>query len=292
MEQEWQVKAEPHLDPDAFEREVRRKAAFLVATNLLDAATLPDLSLIRAYKAQSGVERGFAFLKDPLFLASTAFVKKPQRIMTLAFVMVLCLLVYQLAEVRVRRRLAATAEAAEAAEAAPDQLRQLTSASSHCGLPAAVYASSGELVFFARLEVPPCAFPVEGFWACVADSSAACAVFAALVEVARLRAVGLVPLAPFAPVVFIVVDVRAVLARGRGVIALAGASGPGSAVALGAASGGAGGSGALSGSIACATGTSAVGGVAATSSGAAFSSAPPRCAARASPGVSRVACGR
>jgi transposase len=76
VEQEWHVKAELHLDPDAFEREVRRKAAFLVATNMLDAVTLPDLSLIQAYKAQSGVERGFAFIKDRLFLASTVFVKK------------------------------------------------------------------------------------------------------------------------------------------------------------------------------------------------------------------------
>jgi hypothetical protein len=76
VEQEWHVKAELHLDSDAFEREVRRKAAFLVATNMLDAATLPDRSLIQAYKAQSGVEREFAFLKDPLFLASTVFVKK------------------------------------------------------------------------------------------------------------------------------------------------------------------------------------------------------------------------
>jgi hypothetical protein len=40
--------------------------------------------------------------------------------MALAFLMVLCLLVYRLAEVRVRQRLAATAETV------PDQLRQPT----------------------------------------------------------------------------------------------------------------------------------------------------------------------
>ncbi|HEV2459486.1 MAG TPA: IS1634 family transposase, partial [Ktedonobacterales bacterium] len=99
---------------------VRRKAAFLVATNVLDAAALPDLALIQTYKAQSAVERGFAFLKDPLFLASSVFVKKPQRIMALAFLMVLCLLVYRLAELRVRERLAA------AQQTVPDQLRRPT----------------------------------------------------------------------------------------------------------------------------------------------------------------------
>jgi transposase len=119
-EQEWYVQAELRLDPDAFEREVRRKAAFLIATNVLDEVTLPDLELIQTYKAQSAVERGFAFLKDPLFLASSVFVKKPQRIMALAFLMVLCLLVYRLAELRVRERLVA------AHETVPDQLRRPT----------------------------------------------------------------------------------------------------------------------------------------------------------------------
>jgi transposase len=76
LEQAWHVHAEVRLDPDGLEREVRRKAAFLVATNVLDSATLSDLALIQTYKAQSAVERGFAFLKDPLFLASSVFVKK------------------------------------------------------------------------------------------------------------------------------------------------------------------------------------------------------------------------
>jgi hypothetical protein len=121
VEQVWHVQpAELHLDPDELEREVRRKAAFLVATNVLNAATLPDRTRIQTYKAQSAVERGFAFLKDPLFLASSVFVKKPQRIMALAFIMVLCLLIYRLAEQRVRERLAA------AHETVPDQLRRPT----------------------------------------------------------------------------------------------------------------------------------------------------------------------
>jgi transposase len=116
VEQDWHVQAQLHVDAAAFEREVRRKAAFLVATNALDETTLPDLEVIQTYKAQSAVERGFAFLKDPLFLASSVFVKKPQRIMALAFIMVLCLLVYRLAEGRVRQRLAATRQTV------PDQL--------------------------------------------------------------------------------------------------------------------------------------------------------------------------
>jgi transposase len=86
----------------------RKKAAFIVATNILDAQRLSHEQVISTYKEQGGVERGFRFLKDPLFLASSVFVKKPERVIALSFVMVLCLLVYRLAEHLLRRQLVAT----------------------------------------------------------------------------------------------------------------------------------------------------------------------------------------
>jgi transposase len=86
----------------------RKQASFIVATNILDAQRLAPEQVIWTYKEQGGVERGFRFLKDPLFLASSVFVKKPERMIALSFVMVLCLLVYRLAEHLLRRRLAAT----------------------------------------------------------------------------------------------------------------------------------------------------------------------------------------
>jgi hypothetical protein len=54
------------------------------------------------------VERGAVFWTDPLLLASSVFVKKPSRIVALSLVMVLCLLVYRLAEHRLREQRAAT----------------------------------------------------------------------------------------------------------------------------------------------------------------------------------------
>jgi transposase len=85
-----------------------KKAAFIVATNILDGQRLAPEQVISTYKEQGGVERGFRFLKDPMFLASSVFVKKPERVIALSFVMVLCLLVYRLAEHLLRRQLAAT----------------------------------------------------------------------------------------------------------------------------------------------------------------------------------------
>jgi len=60
-----------------------KKASFIVATNILDAQRLPHEQWISTYKEQGGVERGFRFLKDPFFLASSVFLKKPERVIAL-----------------------------------------------------------------------------------------------------------------------------------------------------------------------------------------------------------------
>lgn len=51
------------------------------------------------------MERGFRFLKDPMFFADSLFLKKPERVMALLMVMGLCLLVYALAEHHLRTTL-------------------------------------------------------------------------------------------------------------------------------------------------------------------------------------------
>jgi transposase len=67
---------------------------------------LPDAEVIAGYKGQSAVERGFRFLKDPVFFVSSLFVKKPSRIQGLLMVMTLALLVYTVAQRRMRHQLA------------------------------------------------------------------------------------------------------------------------------------------------------------------------------------------
>ena len=51
-------------------QEALRNASWIIGTNVLDASVLSDQQLVTTYKEQGGVERGFRFLKDPLFLAS------------------------------------------------------------------------------------------------------------------------------------------------------------------------------------------------------------------------------
>ncbi len=72
----WRIQASLALDTAALEREALRRAAYIVGTNLLDVEAWPDEAVIALYREQSAVEQGFAFLKDPLFLASSVFVKK------------------------------------------------------------------------------------------------------------------------------------------------------------------------------------------------------------------------
>ena len=86
-------------------RRLQRKSCFILASNELDSALLSDKELIAAYKDQQKVERGFRFLKDPLFMASTLFLKSPKRIMALMMVMTLSLLVYAALEHRIRETL-------------------------------------------------------------------------------------------------------------------------------------------------------------------------------------------
>lgn len=106
----WHVMSTLTVDHSEVEAQIKNQASFIVATNVIDEQRLSHEQVYLTYKEQGGVERGFRFLKDPLFLASSVFVKKPERVMALSFIMVLCLLVYRLAEHLLRRQLASTSQ--------------------------------------------------------------------------------------------------------------------------------------------------------------------------------------
>ena len=91
--------------PEQYPWKRQQKSCFILATNQLDSQALPDDELLSAYKDQQKVERGFRFLKDPLFMAATLYLKSPKRIMALMMVMTLCLLVYAALEYRIRQAL-------------------------------------------------------------------------------------------------------------------------------------------------------------------------------------------
>ena len=80
----------------------------MLATNILDEKSLSNDDIISQYKAQQSCERGFGFLKDPLFFADSIFLKASERIEAMAMIMGLCLLVYTLAQRQIRTALSAS----------------------------------------------------------------------------------------------------------------------------------------------------------------------------------------
>jgi transposase len=78
---------------------------FILATNDMDNPDMDAANILSTYKEQQGVERGFGFIKDPLFHLSGVFLKKPERIDALMMMMTLCLMVYNAGQYQVRKEL-------------------------------------------------------------------------------------------------------------------------------------------------------------------------------------------
>jgi transposase len=95
------------VNSSVIEAERQVAGRFILATNVLEVEQLNAQQALQEYKDQQSAERGFRFLKDPLFFTSSVFLKSAKRIMALAMVMGLCLLVYNLAQRKLRKALQA-----------------------------------------------------------------------------------------------------------------------------------------------------------------------------------------
>ena len=101
----YQISATVSQDESKINTELLSAGRFIIATNVLDSQELSNDSMLSEYKAQQSCERGFGFLKDPLFFADSIFLKSPERIESLGMIMGLCLLVYTLAQRQIRNAL-------------------------------------------------------------------------------------------------------------------------------------------------------------------------------------------
>ncbi len=103
---DWHLNLTITTDEEAIAQAQRPLGKYIISTNVLDEQKLPAEELLTLYKDQNcSVERGFRFLKDPMFFAHSLFLKKPSRIMALLMVMGLSLLIYALAEYHLRQQL-------------------------------------------------------------------------------------------------------------------------------------------------------------------------------------------
>jgi transposase len=102
---EWQMQARVSVDVERLPQAKQYHACFVLGSTI-EAEQLSDADGIAGDKEQAHAEGGFRFLKDPLFFVSSLFVKKPSRIQGLLMVMTLALLVYAVAQRRLRQELA------------------------------------------------------------------------------------------------------------------------------------------------------------------------------------------
>lgn len=100
------IQAELVVNDAAVADQRKRSSRFILASNILDPARYSNDDLLSEYKAQQSVERGFRFLRDPLFFTSSVFLKTPARVAALALIMALSLLVYTLGQRCLRHNLA------------------------------------------------------------------------------------------------------------------------------------------------------------------------------------------
>jgi transposase len=106
FERRYYIRASLLRDQTAVDQEQSRSGRFILASNVLDPKRYSNDQLLREYKAQQSAERGFRFLKDPLFFTPSVFLNSPSRIAALALIMALSLLVYTLGQRLLRKNLA------------------------------------------------------------------------------------------------------------------------------------------------------------------------------------------
>lgn len=117
LETRYFIEAEVELDTESVSRKRQKLGRFVLATNKLD---LDAETILASYKGQQKVEHGFRFLKDKSFHVAEIYLKKEERIESLAMVMVLTLLIYAFGEWLLRKKLS------ETGRSIPNQLKKPT----------------------------------------------------------------------------------------------------------------------------------------------------------------------
>ena len=98
----YSVDAEIKLNEAHLDQKMEKAGLFVLASNDLN---LPPDEMLTKYKDQDKVEKGFRFLKSDTFSVSKVYLKNKGRIQALMMVMVLCLMIYSIAEWKLRDKL-------------------------------------------------------------------------------------------------------------------------------------------------------------------------------------------
>lgn len=101
----FQIEATTVVNKDYLANLIAHKSCYVLIGHV-DKKKFSESEIIKAYKKQnSTVEHSFGFLKHPSFFTSSFYLKKPSRIQGLLMIMTLALLVYSIAQRKVRKQL-------------------------------------------------------------------------------------------------------------------------------------------------------------------------------------------
>lgn len=112
LEAFYQINSKIKVNEAYINQKMEKMGFFVLASNDM---TLSPEEILEKYKGQDRVEKGFRFLKSDTFSVSKIYLKNKGRIQALMMIMVLCLLIYSIAEWRLREKLE------EENESVPDQ---------------------------------------------------------------------------------------------------------------------------------------------------------------------------
>jgi transposase len=113
----YQISATFNVVQATIDAAIDRRSCFVLATNI-PAAQLASVDVLKEYEGQDVFEKSFGFMKEPSFFASSFYLKSVSRIQALLVVMTLALLIYTIAQSRLRRALAA------AKKTVPNQIKK------------------------------------------------------------------------------------------------------------------------------------------------------------------------
>jgi transposase len=100
----YKIETTFYRNAEVINKLLNKKGRFILATNDLDP-NYTDQMILTEYKEQQHVEGGFRFIKDPWFMVDSIFLKSPKRIEALMMIMTLCLLIYNVAQYKLRQSL-------------------------------------------------------------------------------------------------------------------------------------------------------------------------------------------
>lgn len=106
----YKAQVEITEDTDKIKELIDAGGKFILATNELDEKKASAEFVLETYKEQQCAERGFRFLKNPISLVKSVYLKNHERIIALSMIMFITLLVYAIAERALRKALVAQNE--------------------------------------------------------------------------------------------------------------------------------------------------------------------------------------